>query len=88
MNFASRSCFPSMPDFPALSDPERSTSYILEQIFVSDPCLFDSRLMMKIQCDHVETSFIGVSEIARFVCPMKRRFKAASSDSAQWTERF
>ena len=88
MNFASCNYLPSIPDFPAHSDPDRSTSCSFEQIFVSDPCLFDSIFIMKIQWDRVETSFIGVSDIALFVCPINSKFKAASSLSALWTLRF
>lgn len=79
INFASNNYLPSIPLFPALSEPDKSTSYSFEWTFASDPCLCDSRLIIKMQWDQVDTSFIGVSDMALFVWPMKSKFNASSS---------
>jgi hypothetical protein len=63
---------PSTPVCLILSEPERSTKCTEATVFMSLPVLEDSMLMMKMQCERVDSSFLGVLLTTLLVSPMKR----------------
>ena len=52
--------FPSTPVFFILYEPERSTKWIVAWLFMSLPGFEVSSLIMKMQWDLVDSSFLGV----------------------------
>ena len=56
-----------------LSDPERSTRWSLETVFISEPAFLDSIWIIKMQCDLVDASFFGVSLTTLLVSPIKSK---------------
>ena len=87
INLASFYKSPSTPVFPILSEPLRSTKCTRETVFTSELGFRVSIIMMNMQWDLVDASFLGVSETTLFVSPMKSRFRASSSVPALWTDK-
>ena len=72
MFMASFSNRPSTPVCLILSEPERSTKCTEATVFISLPGFDDSMLMIKIQWERVDSSFLGVLLTTRLVSPMNR----------------
>lgn len=72
---------PVTPVYLILSEPERSTKWILETVFISEFVFLDSIIIIKMQWDLVETSFLGVSQITLLLSPILKCSKASSSFS-------
>ena len=70
---------PSTPVLPILSDPERSTRWILAVVFIAEFGAWETTYKIKIQWDLVDASFLGVSQTTLLVSPINNKFKASSS---------
>ncbi len=70
---------PSTPVLPILSEPERSTRWILAVVFIAEFGAWETTYKIKIQWDLVDASFLGVSQTTLLVSPINNKFKASSS---------